>query len=350
MNLYQKYKSLSFKDVVSHEKIIKELLKRSKANDYPQTVHFTGLTGIGKTVISHIFIKSILCQHKTDGEPCNQCDSCLSINEDRSLMSFFSYNASNIGIEEMRSIEEIALKKNAFSPHKVIYIDELQELNKSKAAQKNLLKILEKPLKNVFFILSSMDESKIDKAVLNRCVTYKLKPLSFQEIAVRLKHICEQEGIKIDTDSKANTILTLSQYSQGSLRNAISLLERVIYSDIWTEKELIDELGLVDDATAQEMLNDILIGNFKVFSVKITEDILSMLKYKLLLCSKVDSGVELNSFEKAQIKNIVNIHNSLSTLLVLNELNKFPYLDQVIIESNLISILQANKPKRKLRE
>ena len=92
-------------------------------------------------------------------------------------------------------------------------------------------KMVEKPSKNNYFILGSMDDSGIPEAVRNRCVTYRLKLLTMKEISDRLAYICEKEGIVIDTEEKANIVLTIAQNSQGSLRTAISYLERCIQGD-----------------------------------------------------------------------------------------------------------------------
>lgn len=344
MNLYQKYKPISFEEVTGHEKTVKELIKRSKEKNFPQAVHFTGITGIGKTVLAHIYIKSILCKEK---EPCNKCDSCLAINEDKQLLSYYPFNASNLGIEQMREIEDIALKKNAFSNIKVIYIDEMQELNKSKSAQKNLLKILEKPLKNVYFVLSSMDDSKIDKAVLNRAITFKLKPLSMTDIAKRLKYICDKEGTDFNTEEKAAILISLAQNCQGSLRTAISLLERVLYSEIFTEKEMIEELGLATDDTIQKILQGILSGDITILSNKITEDILDALRFKLVLLYKVTSGFKLNSWEVSQLSKLefdpayaFTLENTVNTFL---SFFNFTYLNQSIIDLKLIECINKNK-------
>lgn len=349
-NLAQIYRPLIFDEVSGQSIIIKELKKRSREKSFPQVMLLSGYTGTGKTTLSRIIAKSILCMEPSrSGDPCNECKSCKAINEESFMMNYKEYNASNLNIESMRALEDTVSKKSmglATSRKKVLYIDELQELSKSKAAAKNLLKILEKPLTETYFILGTMDIDKIDNAIQNRSVLYKLKLIESNDIldylvgiATKEKYINENSG-----ENEAKVLNAIANNSNGSLRTAISYLERVIFSDIRNENELISELGLITDVKLIEIINGVLSGNIQVLQNEINNDILELMKLKLSLLYKAKSKIELNPWQKSQLNGIndVSIDNIRFTLENIFELNKFPFLNKSLIEFSLINIINHN--------
>ena len=347
-NLYQKYRPQLYSQMVGQDKIIKELSKRSIDNNLSQVILFEGMSGIGKTCLSKITAKSILCQSKNEkGEPCNQCSFCQTVNNENISNYFYEYNASNLNIEELRQLEDLASKKTLSNAKaRVFVIDELQEIATNRT-QKNILKLLEKPLKNIFFILGTMDGSKIDKAIKNRCTLYKLQPLSVPEIVKYLMYICKEENILLDTIEKKQIIISLADTCMGSMRAAISNLERVIYSDLWSIKELQEELSIISNEDLNEMVNQLLQGDINLLNNKITDDILKRIKFILNLLYKFENKLELNAWQKQQIGGIkkCNVESIEYTIAQLNELNKFPYLPSDLIEFEIINIIRENKKR-----
>jgi len=356
LNLFQKYRPPTFKDVVGHETTIKELQQRAKDRNFPQCIYITGFTGTGKTVISRIIVKSLLCQNlDVEGNPCEACKICEAVDNEQKLLNYFEENGSNCNIDRMREIEEISQKKIMLSDSsvKVFYIDELQELaGKSSEALKNLLKLLEKPSKNNYFILGSMDDSKIPVAVKNRCVTYKLKLLTVEQIADRLAFICGNEGIVLD-EEKSNVVLSIAQNSQGSLRTAISYLERCIYGNIWTEKEAIKELEIFSDLKINEFITNLLCGKPDIDNVEINRNLVDNMIYRLNFLYKALTLNNLNGYQKSLISGIDlpvkgKENNKVfveQILLELYELLKYNYVSTNLIEFKILYIKNVNKRK-----
>lgn len=242
--LYNQYRPSSLSGVIGHDKTIKALIKRTKENDIPKRILFTGITGIGKTTLMRIVGKNILCNNKDkDGNSCNQCEICNAIDNEQMNSFYTESNASNLNIDEVRKlVQDAEMKSFSQAKAKVFVIDEIQEMTKAKAALNNLLKPLEKEYKNVYFILGTMSPKDVPTSIKNRCATYDLKPIAIDEISKQLYSICNKENIKIDTEEKANVLITIADNSYGSMRTAVSYLERVIDSELWTVSEVIKEL------------------------------------------------------------------------------------------------------------
>jgi len=347
MNLTVKYRPKSLDEVVGHEKIIKELKKRCVLREFPNTFLFSGKTGTGKTTLQRIMAKNILCLSvDKEGNSCNKCEICISIDNEKINNYYYEFNGSNLGIEEMRSIESLATVKTlSQTKAKVIVIDELQELSANKKAQKNILKILESPLKNTYFILSTMDEYKVDKAILNRAVKYKLQDLSEKEIGKYLIHICKEEKIDLTDQNKIQTLVTLVQNSDGSVRTAVSYLERIIYSDLWNENEIIKELGIISQEKISIIVNQLLSGNVEIFENKIDLNVLENINDILLLYYKVLSGCKIETWQKSKITYLKNfsVQKVKYAITRLAELLKYNYINQYLIDFAVVDIINYCK-------
>lgn len=345
-NLFSKHRPLTFDQIYGHDKIKKEFIKRASEDNFPQAILISGKTGTGKNCFEKIISKTILCSHKENNSPCNVCEQCQTVIQEKISQYYYLFNASNLGIDEMRSIEEIASKKALSTvQRKVIVVDELQELGSQQKSLKAILKILEKPAKNVYFILLCMDESKIPAALKNRCVHYKLNDLSFEDISKNLYGICKNENIKIDSQDKANTLITIAQNSDGSMRTAISYLERCIYSELWNPNEVLDELGIISTENLSSIINKLLSGDTSIFENNITKDVLEKIRWILNILFKNVNKVSLNGYQKSCITGIKPIasENIFNTIDKLNKITFFPYISQELIDFTLIDILNNNK-------
>ena len=348
MNLYQKYRPKDFDSVIGHDTVIKELKKRAKGDNFPQVIHITGRTGTGKTTLFRIIGKSILCLNKDkDGNSCNSCETCKAIDEEKISEMYHEYNGSNVGIDEMRTIEDLArMKVLSKSQKRVIVIDELQELSANKKAQKNILKVLERPLKSTYFILGSMDKTKVDKAINDRAVTYILKPLKFEHIAVRLKQIAEAEGVKVDVDKdKIETLLTLAENAKGSMRAGIAYLERAIFSDIWTTDKILEELGILSKEEINSIIEGMLSGDVeKALSHELNEEIIQLVRWKLFIMYKGLCGIKILNWEKGELSGIskYSIDKVKKALEAFLDLQRYPYMNNVLINYIVLSITESN--------
>lgn len=351
LNLYKKYEPNCLKDIVGQDIIVKELLQRAKDNNLSQVIYLTGNSGIGKTIIEKVVSKIILCSDVTkEGEPCNTCESCLLIQNEKSSHSYEQYNGALLGKAEVESIVENAFRLNPFCKikKKVICIDEFQEI-KSKLAEKSLLKALEVKNPNVYWIIGSMDDSKLHIASTSRCTPYYLKNIDEFDIATRLKYVCESEKISLDTDEKVDVLFTIAEYSEGSLRLALGLLERVIYSGLWNLKTLAEELKLTDKNTISDIVNGLVSGSSSVFNFTITEDVLKRVHGLIILMYKSTKGYELSKFEIKKLEGVeakqpdYNIKNCISEI---SEMYKFPFVNKDIIDMLIFNILEKNIPRR----
>lgn len=354
MNLAIKHRPLLLNEVVGHTYTIKDLKKRTKENNFPNVILFSGDSGVGKTTLQLITAKNILCNNKDDDmNCCNQCDICNSINNDIANNYCFMYNASDLKIDDVRNIQEIAMTKTlSKAKSKVIIIDELQELNSNKKALNDFFKPLEKPLKNTYYILGIMGRSNIvNKAILRRAVKYNLNKLNENEIGTYLINICKKENIDLVDSNKVQTLVTITQNSEGSIGIAIPYLERIIYSDLWNVEQsvLLEELGIISNDKIIEIINDILNGKIEVLKNKITNDILEKINNLLLLYYKVISGYQLEQWRQNSFNGLGNFDKKLIeyTLKKLFELLKYNYISQNIIDFTVVDIINYCKDNKK---
>ena len=343
MNWSIKHRPQTFDEVVGNEKTIKELKKRIIDKNIPKVVLFSGYTGTGKTTLQMIYIKALLCEDIKEGNPCNTCKMCTMVNNGSFSETLSIYNASNLGIDELRSLEEKTNRKTLGGNNKkIIMIDELQELPSSRT-QKNILKMLEKTNDSTFWILGTMQKSKIDAAILNRSLVYNLS-LEKEDISKYLISIINKENVE-KTIELAKMVATITAHSNNSLRTAISILERVVYSNITNEEELYKELGIISEESLNMFINGMFKGNINILQTKPDQSLLDQIKQKLILLYEFYNGMTLNEWQKAQVKGIDKVTNEIIniSISVLNELSVFPYLNQSIIEYQIIKVIMKIK-------
>lgn len=349
-------------DEVAGQKIkIKELRKRALEKDYSNVTYFTGLSGTGKDTMKLIYLKTMFCKDVDEtGNPCNACKTCQSIDnyDFEGIYGLEVYDSSNVNIEKARSISDSAKTVLFGDTTKRVYIfNELQEFKKNKAALKNLLTTFERPIKDVHFIFDSMElvqfEDKNSKtSISDRAQVYKTESVDVFEIVERLEYICKKEKVEIDTEEKANVLLILAEKANGSVRNAVHNLERVVKSELWTEDLLYKELDLHSNSFISDIVNGLCLGNFSNLDISVTEDLVNDIKYILSVFMKHLTGVHLNTFEQSKIEklkntiNIANIKNVMDAIFVISQL---PYFDKSIAYYKLLESAYDNKPKLRRR-
>ena len=227
--LAQKWRPQSFNDVVSQTHITVTLKNQVSSGRIGHAYLFWGPRGTGKTTVARILAKAANCQqdpedHTSLAEPCNNCQSCNEISSGRSVDVIEMDAASNRGIDPIRELRESARLTPAFSMYKIYIIDEAHMLTPE--AFNALLKTLEEPPPHVIFILATTERHKIPQTITSRCQDYDFRYMEQLQITDRLRHICRAEEIRIDDEG----LSLISQQSEGCLRDAQNILERLISS------------------------------------------------------------------------------------------------------------------------
>lgn len=320
------------KDVIGHEKIKKEMIKRKKENNFPQAMMFQGATGTGKTTVGFIISTMINCKNPVDGyEPCGECESCKSVKNETFGRSIHFFDCSSMGKDDVLKLESVANNSSLFNNEKTILILEEAQQLASAGARGALLKLLEKPRKNVHFILLTMDEKKFDKAIKDRCQVYKFRKIPENLIGDYIFSLLEEidPNEEIPDSFIEEVIPVILSNSVGSLRKALEDFERCLYSELYTSQEVIKELGLLDDKTLFEIL--ILLSQKDTKAIdKIMEldDILDFFNYSWKILSNIRVAdltgytAEWKQQRAKQIKATGNFESLLDMYMTIDKQNR----------------------------
>ena len=239
--LARKWRPKTFADTVGQEHVLKALVNALDSGRLHHAYLFTGTRGVGKTTIARILAKSLNCEKAVTSEPCGECSACREIDEGRFVDLIEVDAASKTKVDDTRELLDNVQYAPTRGRYKVYLIDEVHMLSAS--SFNALLKTLEEPPPHVKFLLATTDPQRVPVTVLSRCLQFNLQRLTGDLIGGRLKHICDDEGI----EAEAAALDLLSRAADGSLRDALSLLDQAIaYS---AEK--------VDEASVAAMLGTI---------------------------------------------------------------------------------------------
>lgn len=213
---------MSFDSVVGQHALTTTLKNAIASQHLAHAYLFCGPRGVGKTTCARIFAKTINCMNRgQDGEACDECESCLSFNEQRSYNIIELDAASNNGVEDIKTLMEQTRIPPQVGKYKVFIIDEVHML--SQAAFNAFLKTLEEPPAHVIFILATTEKQKILPTILSRCQVYDFKRMEIQDIVNHLKGVAEKEGYTTE-DAALNVI---AEKADGGMRDALSIFDQV---------------------------------------------------------------------------------------------------------------------------
>lgn len=249
--LARKWRPRSFSELTGQEHVVRALTNALEQKRLHHAYLFTGTRGIGKTTLARILAKALNCQTGITPSPCGTCSTCTEIDGGRFVDLIEVDAASSTQVDAMRELLENALYAPTSGRYKVYIIDEVHML--SKQAFNAMLKTLEEPPEHVKFILATTDPQKIPVTVLSRCLQFNLKQIPQSLIAARLEHVLEQEGIHRD----AASLQLLARSAQGSMRDALSLLDQAIAFGEGTVGEVgvREMLGVVDQGYLYDLLD-----------------------------------------------------------------------------------------------
>ncbi len=246
--LYRKWRPAVFEDVVGQEHITDVLRGEIIRGSVSHAYLFCGSRGTGKTTCAKILAKAVSCEHPVDGDPCGECENCKRAAESFDISEIDA--ASNNGVDNIRELREEVLYPPSELKRRVYIIDEVHML--STGAFNALLKTLEEPPEHAMFILATTELNKIPATILSRCKRFDFHRITPDNIAKRLKFICESESIPM-TDG---AIMLISRLAGGAMRDALSMLELFVgRAETVTEEVCAASLGVVGRGPVMKLLS-----------------------------------------------------------------------------------------------
>jgi len=218
--LYRKYRPQTFDDVVGQMAVTQTLKTQLQSGRLSHAYLFTGSRGTGKTSSAKILAKAVNCTNPQDGNPCNCCQACRTIDSGACLDVLEIDAASNNGVDNVRDLRDDAVYTPSQVKMRVYIIDEVHMLSIS--AFNALLKIIEEPPEHLLFILATTELHKVPATILSRCQRFSFRRISQEDIAARLQYVAYQENIDLD-DSAARV---LARLADGGMRDGLSLLDQ----------------------------------------------------------------------------------------------------------------------------
>ncbi|MBE6293137.1 MAG: DNA polymerase III subunit gamma/tau [Bacteroidales bacterium] len=253
----RKYRPDTFESVVAQKALTTTLKNAIHSGKLAHAYLFCGPRGVGKTTCARIFAKTINCEHPTaNGEPCNECESCMSFNQQRSYSIYELDAASNNSVDDIRSLNEQVRIPPQIGRYKVYIIDEVHML--SQAAFNAFLKTLEEPPAHAIFILATTEKHKIIPTILSRCQIYDFGRIEAADIVSHLQNIAQKENI----NSEHEALRIIAQKSDGCMRDALSLFDQMVsftQGDL-TYSKVIESLNVLDYEYYFRLTNYILAG------------------------------------------------------------------------------------------
>ena len=218
--LYRKYRPQTFDDLVGQQAVTQTIKQQLQSGRLAHAYLFTGSRGTGKTSSAKILAKAVNCESPQDGNPCNCCSACRSIDSGACMDVLEIDAASNNGVDNVRDLRDDAVYTPSQVKMRVYIIDEVHMLSIS--AFNAPLKIIEEPPQHLLFILATTELHKVPATILSRCQRFSFRRISQEDIAARLQYVAYQEKISLD-ESAARV---LARLADGALRDGLSLLDQ----------------------------------------------------------------------------------------------------------------------------
>src|SRR5712672_4089089 len=253
----RKWRPQTFGDLVGQGHVTETLQNAIRNNRVAHAYIFSGARGVGKTTAARILAKALNCVNGPTPEPCGVCDSCKEIAAGTSLDVIEIDAASNCGIDQIRELREMVRYAPAAARSKVVILDEAHMLTGE--ASNALLKTLEEPPDRVIFVMATTEPENLVDTIRSRSQHFHFRALTFAEITGRLQEIAQKENLQIESGALA----VIARMAEGSLRDALSLLEqaRAFCGDTIPDKDVRELLGVVPEDALEELVGAIASGS-----------------------------------------------------------------------------------------
>lgn len=345
LTLYRQYRPQKFSEIIGQEHIVRTLQNAIRLDRVAHAYLFFGPRGTGKTTMARLLAKSLNCEKGPIEEPCDECSRCKQITQGTFLDLIEIDAASTRGIEEIRDLREKILFTPVEGNYRIYIIDEVHMLTAE--AFNAFLKTLEEPPSHSILIMATTEIHRIPPTIASRCQRFEFRRLKEELIIERIEEVCIKEKIKIDKESS----LFIAKYADGSLRDALSLLEQVIsFSGKEVElKSAYQVLGMPEREYLENVVENLLkknlvkcleiIDNFEADGkdfIQITKALIEM--FKDFLISKLEQKIynikmpDLPEIKKSEIMEIINI------LIKTYENMRYESQKKLFLEVALISI------------
>ena len=257
--LYRKWRPQVFDDVYGHEHITSILKYETQNNKFSHAYLFCGSRGTGKTTCAKILSKAVNCESPVDGNPCNCCDSCRSIDLGTTTDVLEMDAASNNGVDNIRDIRDEIVYTPSGLKYRVYIVDEVHMLSPS--AFNALLKTLEEPPSHAIFILATTELHKLPATIISRCQRYDFRRITTDTLIERLALISDNEKFEYTHEA----LRVIAKMAQGGMRDAISLLELCAGTRQKITVELVNDiLGIGGRDNSERVVRAISASNFDV--------------------------------------------------------------------------------------
>lgn len=282
--LYRKWRPVDFDDV-SGQDAITDILKYEVANNKLSHAYlFCGSRGTGKTSCAKILAKAVNCLNPRNGNPCNECEACRSIDAGIATDVIEMDAASNNGVDNVRDMKDEIAFTPALLKYRVYIIDEVHMMSGS--AFNALLKTLEEPPSYVVFILATTEFHKLPTTIVSRCQRFDFRRISTDNIMARLKHIAKNEGISL-TDDGARVI---ARVSRGGMRDAVSLLELCAGARKTVDERLVfDTVGTGNRDNSYKLIEAILTQNYTAVYATVNDVVMNSADISVFWQEIIDS-------------------------------------------------------------
>jgi DNA polymerase III subunit gamma/tau len=353
--LYLKWRPLSFDDVVGQEHITRTIRNSIKTGRIRHAYLFSGPRGTGKTTSARLLAKAVNCRHEDpEKRPCNECASCIAVNEGRFLDLIEIDAASHTGVDDVRDLRD----KIAFAPsegrYKVYIIDEVHRFSGN--AFDALLKTLEEPPDHALFVLATTEIDKVPATIKSRCLPFEFRRLSRRDVVERLTLIAAEEGLDIEPAA----LELIAREGTGSARDSISLLDQIVAdpdekitlelaqrilgtASARAVRDLVDALLRQETAHALHIINQAIDSGSdpRQFGQQIVEHLRSVLLAQTASADLIDASADDQQLYAEQAQ-MISKSQLLKAVRAFNEVNNYTggWQPQLALELALIESLQ----------